>query len=319
MQNNTLRGITVAQCVSCLSAHDNILILTHARPDGDTIGSGAALCAALRQTGKSAFLYPNAQVGGRLMPYFSPYAAHDTFEADYVVSVDTASMDLVPSAYTGTIHLSIDHHPSNTFYAAQTLLSAQSAACGELVFQVISEMQVRITPEIADLLYIAISTDTGCFCYDNTTAETMQIASALIQAGAKHTYLNKILFRTDSFANVKIKGLVNSSITLHYHGKVAVATLTLDMMQEVMAEEDDCENLSALPGRIAGVSVGVLIREVTKEQYKVSMRTTSDMNANEICSKFGGGGHARAAGCTIFDTYEGAKQKLLSVIGEVIG
>lgn len=163
--------MTTAEAAACLAAMDQVLILTHVRPDGDTIGSAAALCCGLRALGKTAYLLPNPELTATYVPYAAPYLAEADFAPAYVVSVDIAALSLLPEnarPYQDRIALAIDHHPSQEFFARETCLEADSAACGEIVYDILRQL-TPLTPEMALPLYVAISTDTGCFVYSNTT------------------------------------------------------------------------------------------------------------------------------------------------------
>ena len=155
--------MTTAEAAARLAAMDQVLILTHVRPDGDTIGS--AVCCGLRALGKTAYLLPNPELTATYAPYAAPYLAEADFAPAYVVSVDIAALSLLPEnarPYQDRIALAIDHHPSQEFFARETCLEADSAACGEIVYDILRQL-TPLTPEMALPLYVAISTDTGCF------------------------------------------------------------------------------------------------------------------------------------------------------------
>ena len=192
--------MTTAEAARLLLGWDRLLLLTHVRPDGDTVGSAAALCRALRDLGKTAYLLPNPELTATYAPYAAPYTAPEGFVPDRVVSVDIAALSLLPEnarPYGERIDLAIDHHPSQGFFARETCLEADSAACGEIVYDIITRL-TPVTPDIALPLYVAVSTDTGCFVYSNTTARTHRIAAALMDCGIDAAPVNKALFRTTS-------------------------------------------------------------------------------------------------------------------------
>ena len=162
--------MTPQEAAALLQARDHILILTHRRPDGDTIGSAAGLCAALRQRGKEAYVLYNEEITESTRPYAAPYWAPEGYEPAFVVSVDIAARQLfhgASEAYIDRVDLAIDHHPSQEFFAQETCLDARRAACGEIVYEICAALG-EITPEVALPLYAAVATDTGCFVYANT-------------------------------------------------------------------------------------------------------------------------------------------------------
>ena len=163
-----------------LLQRDGFLILSHIRPDGDTLGSGSALCSALRRMGKTAYVICNPELTERYAPYVEPFSAPEGFVPSCVVAVDIAAPNLFPKNFSGAVDLCIDHHPSNTGYAGRTLLRAEKSACGEAILELIECMTGSVTQEEANLLYIAVTTDTGCFQYSNTNAATLRAAARLL-------------------------------------------------------------------------------------------------------------------------------------------
>lgn len=312
--------MTINEAAARLRGKDNFLLLTHTRPDGDTLCSAAALALGLRALGKTAFLLPAPEATEKFTGYITPLFPDDAFLPDTVVAVDTASESLFPEnalQYTGSVHLCIDHHGSNTHYAAETCVLPGCAACGEVVYRLLTALNVPIRAEIASLLYIAIATDTGCFVYANTTADTLQIASALVAAGAENAKLNKIFFRTKGRARIEIEGLVLAGLEFHQNGRVAIATICQEMLKKTGANEGDLDDIAAIPNQIEGVLVGITVKERPDGSCKISVRTNPGINANDICAKFNGGGHAMAAGCTINAGVAETKRRLLRAIEEV--
>ena len=305
-----------ARAAHLLLGWDELLLLTHVRPDGDTVGSAAALCQALRDRGKTAYLLPNPELTATYAPYAAPYAAPEGFVPRHVVSVDIASLSLLPEnarPYQDRIDLAIDHHPSQEFFARETCLEAQSAACGEIVYNIISLM-TPITPEIALPLYVAISTDTGCFVYSNTTARTHRIAAALMDCGIDVAPVNKALFRTKSAVRLAMESRMAADMELYDQGRVVVMQIPLSLRQEFHATDADIEELSSLAALVEGVDCGVTLRELEPGKIKLSLRTGPRVNATAVCRRLGGGGHRAAAGATLSGTMAEAKAAVLAAI-----
>ena len=297
--------------------HNDFLIVTHKNPDGDTLGSAAALCSALRRSGKTAFLYPNKQTTEKFRRYTGAFFAAENYSATSVISVDVASPDMLAEGFTGKIDCCIDHHPTSTGLGQVNLICPEKSACGEIVLTIIENIHRGLTKEEADLLYIAISTDTGCFQYANTNASTHTAVSKLLRYGADNATLNLTFFRKVRKARILLEGKIFSSLFFHRDGSVVVATVTKSMMQDCEATEEDCDDLASLPGRIEGTLVGITIREKDNGSSKVSVRTSAEISAIEICSYFGGGGHSMAAGCTIEANPQKARELILAVVDEV--
>ena len=200
-------NFTVEQTGEFLKDHDGYLILTHVRPDGDTVGCAAALCRGLRDLGKTAHVLPNPETTSLFSPYLEGLLAPEDFCPETVVSVDMAARGLFPDnaqKYLARVDLAIDHHPSQEFFAQNTCLDAGRAACGELMYDILQGI-TPITREIALPLYVAVSTDCGCFVYGNTSAGTHRVAAALMDTGIPTAELNKRHFRTKSFKRLRLE------------------------------------------------------------------------------------------------------------------
>ena len=215
--------MTAQECSQLLLSKNNILIITHANPDGDTLCSAAALCSALRRAGKRANLFKNPAVTAKYMPHVEKYFAPKSFKSKYIVSVDVATEKMFAEGFDGAIDLCIDHHPTNSHYAKKELVCPDKAACGEIVLAVIKEMCGGITQEEADLLYIAVTTDTGCFQYLNTNAATFRAAAELLEYGADTGMVNVKFFRKASRARLKLEGMIYSTMGFYRDGKISVA------------------------------------------------------------------------------------------------
>ena len=305
------------QAAKELLTHENILLLTHCNPDGDTVASAAALCSALNRGGRTAYLYRNEQISEKLLRYCERYFAPEGFQPKYVVAVDVADEKLFAKGFAGKVDLCVDHHPTNTGYAAQTLVRPEKAACAELVLELIQCMNGELTKEEATLLYIGLSTDTGCFQYANTNAAAFRAAAELLRMGADNAKINWIFFRKVSVARLKLESMIYSGLRFYRDGKIVVATVTRRMLAESGAGEDDLDDLAGLSGRAEGAVLNITIREQPDGSSKISVRSNEEVSSSAICAVFGGGGHEMAAGCTIFGSTDKAREMLLNVIDEV--
>lgn len=308
----------IKETAAFFMAADNYLIVTHKNPDGDTIGSAAALCSALRRAGKTAYLFPNPQVTEKYMPYVQVFLAPEGFCAETMVAVDIADKDMVPKGFSWDFDICVDHHPTNPFYAKQNCVDRSAAACGMIILELIESMSGTVTKEEADLLYIAVSTDTGCFRYSNADSRCFLSAAKLLEYGADNTQLNKKFFMEFSRARVMLESLIYSGMSFHNSGKTAVAMVTKEIMEKSGATQNDCDDLANLPGRIEGVAVGITIKETDDGKSKISVRTGENVSASDICVRFGGGGHIRASGCFIDAAPSEAQQQILAVVDEVL-
>ena len=312
--------MTVKEAAAWLGSHDRYLILTHKRPDGDTIGCAAGLCRGLRGLGKTAHICPGTGETHLFTPYLEGLRAPEGFQPETVVSVDIAARGLFTD--TGKpwlergIDLAIDHHPSQEFFAKETCLDASRAACGEIIYEILAQLG-QVNAETALPLYVAVSTDTGCFQYGNTTAHTHRVAAALMDTGLDVFPLNKRHFRTKTWARLQVERLIVERMHRYEDGKIAVAPVSLSLLDEAGATEEDMEDIAAFLGQIEGVETSVTIRELADGGCKLSVRTSGGLNATKVCAVLGGGGHAAAAGCTVNVGLKEAEEQILAAIRQV--
>ena len=288
------------QTAEWLMEREDFLILTHVRPDGDTIGCAAGLCLALRGRGKTAWVLENPEATSLFTPYLEGLTAPEGWSPDTVVSVDIAARGLFPEnarCYLERVDLAIDHHPSQEFFARETCLDAGRAACGELIYD-IAGLLGPVTREMAVPLYVAVSTDTGCFVYGNTTADTHRTAATL--------------------KRLRIESRIVEGMELFDGGETAVAAVDLAMVAQLGADERDLEDIASFVGQVEGVKNAITIRELRPGTCKLSLRTDPEvLNASRVCALLGGGGHAAASGATVEGSVEEAKRAILWAIEQV--
>ena len=315
-----MNTITTAQAAEFLQAHDNYLILTHLRPDGDTIGCAAGLCRALRQAGKTAYILENPEATELFTNYIEGLTIGTDYTPETVVSVDIAARSLFPEPakpYLDRVDLAIDHHPSQEFFARATCLDSKRAACGQLVLEIVKQF-TDITPEIGEALYVAISTDCGCFQYSNADAAAHRAAAELMESGFDPYPVNRKFFRTKTFKRLKLEGLLTAGMELRDGGQTALVFLTRAIIEEVGASERDMDNISAFVGQIEGVRNGVTLKETADGHVKHSPPTApAPLKAPSVCAPRGGGGPAPAAGAMVEGTMETVRQRVIDAIEQV--
>lgn len=312
----TVKAIDFHEAAELLSENDRFVIVTHSNPDGDTLGCAFALFGALKKAGKTAKV-----VSEKPIPEIFSYlcAEGDSFEGnETVIAVDVADaklMGALEASYGKRTLLCIDHHPSNTGYAENLLLCPKAAAACEIVLRLIKEMKIDIDGNIADALYTGITTDTGCFRYSNVTADTHRFAGELIEKGADHVKIDTLMFETKSMSYFLLEKKALENMELLFDGRVAIISLTKKMFDESGADEEAANAIKSIPRQIKGVSIGITLRE-DDGVFHVSMRTDEPYDASEICRRFGGGGHARAAGCEISLSEDESKKEIIKVLRE---
>jgi len=310
--------MTINDVSSLLKNSDNYLILTHIRPDGDTLGSAAALCRTLRRIGKNAFILQNAGVTERFSFIVDPLIAPCSFAPENVICVDIADTQLFPEnakKYADKIFLSIDHHPSNKMYAEINYVDSKAAATGEIVADIINALtDDPFDTETATALYAALSTDTGCFRYANTTSHTLRIAADCFDAGINAPAMNRAFFESKTKARMLLERKLYDDVRFFCGNHIAAAFIDRAFIDDIAATEDDLDNLSTLIRQIDGVDIAICIIETAEGELKASVRTSKSVNASDICLGFGGGGHARAAGCT-FPAGSSMKDSIEKLVG----
>ena len=288
--------MTRNECAVWLLSHDNFCILTHVRPDGDTMGSASALCVGLRQMGKTAHLLYNDGVSPFLDRCQVGLTKQWPDEGDTLVTVDVAAPRMLPDncrCLQDRMQLRIDHHASATSFTEQELVDASSAACGEIIYDVLMDMGAEMSKEIAWRLYIAISTDTGCFRYSNTSAHTYRVAAACAETGAELYPITQELFDTTSISELKLQNWMVDHAVFLCDGRAAVCAIPAELEENVSKE--DLEGVSGFLRSLEGVVISATIRQ-TETGSKMSVRAVPGFDAAEVCKKFGGGGHKGAAG-----------------------
>ena len=313
-------SIDIKTAAQMLKEMDDIVILTHQNPDGDTLGSAFALYYTLSAKGKRVRVVNEKPIPKKYAFIYDGYTEVD-FEEKCVVAVDIASTSLFGKGlegYADRVDLCIDHHKSNTNYAKNTLLSSSVAAACEIVYDVILEMDGVISDKALLCVYTGVSTDCGCFKYSNTTIRAHEIAAHAIERKIDIYRINQLMFECKSRAQLEIEKVALSNLEFYFGGKCAVIVVPFELLEETGAEECDLDALPSMTRQIQGVEVGVVIKERNKGEFKISLRTGKSPDASAICSEFGGGGHAGAAGCTIYGDADNAKKLILEVIGRYI-
>jgi len=318
---------TFAEIGQALRDHQTFAILSHVRPDGDALGSQLALALSLEQLGKTVRVWNE---DGMIEKYnFLPRAAllskppAQKEEVDLVVALDTAVQTrlgtAIESVGSARMLINIDHHPSNPRYGDLVFIDPVSPATGQILFELISDQKLPMTPEIAENLYVAISTDTGSFQYPNTTARTFEIAAELIRAGVDVGRVSQLLYENYPRRRVELLRELLGTMRFAGQGRVASFSLSLAMTKRLGVLPEDNEGLIDHLRAIRGVIVAVFFEELPEGKVRVSMRSkSSEADVCAICMKFGGGGHKLAAGARVRGTLAEVEQKVLEAICDVV-
>lgn len=314
-----MKNLTRADAAEFLRHRDHFVILTHVRPDGDTVGSAAALCLGLRNLGKTAHVLHNPGVTPRYAWLHEGLTVETVEEGDTVVSTDVASPGMLPPEFqylVGRVALRIDHHGSATSFSELELVDPNSASCAEVVWDVLACMGVSPEPKLMDALYVGLSTDTGCFRFANTTAHTFRVAAACAQYGARVFELNQQLFETNTLGKLKMQGWIVENMQLLGNNTMAICAIPKAVEEKLGVSSDDMDNISNFPRTVAGVNVAATLREAEGGIVKLSVRAVPGYDATKIAEPFGGGGHKGAAGGTMHTTMEEAVKAVKKVMLE---
>ena len=314
------KEISLQETGRLLLAAENIVLCTHVSPDGDTLGSTLGLARFLRQQGRQVTVYCDDVINKSLsfIPGIELCQRPEEgtrVQTDLLVVVDASSFDrvgLVSEAVEPKVMLNIDHHISNTRFAEYLYLDAKAAAVGEVMCDLFEAMHWPLDEEIAVCFYTAITTDCGSFRYANTTPKTMRNAAKLLEYGVQPNEISDCL-DVRSRETVELLAKVLPSLSFAYEGKIAYITITNDLYDK----DAQTDSFVSYPRYIEGVDVAVMFKAVEPEVTRVSMRSKT-VDVADVALSFGGGGHLRAAGCTIYAPVEQAREQLLAALGKLV-
>lgn len=313
---NSCINFTLKDSVKFFKNNNNFIILTHASPDGDTLGAGYALYYGLKQIGKNAEVVCPDLIPSKYS-YFLCETDHITREDATIVAVDIADKRLLGSLeeeFGNAVDLNIDHHISNTKYAKALYLEGDASATCEMIYELLLKLKVKLNDTIAKALYTGIATDTGCFKYSCVTAKTHKIAAALYNYDIKADDINKVMFDTKSKNVLSLERMVLDTAEYHFNDKCMIVIITDDMQKATGCTGPDLEGITNISRSVEGVLAGVTIKQTDTNAYKVSLRTYDPLNASIICKILGGGGHKNAAAATLCGNLDEVKTKILQAV-----
>lgn len=306
-----------------LNGRERLLITSHLKPDGDSIGSQMALALALRALGTHVRVVNRDTPPAPLMafPGVSDIEVAEAVEdpVDAVVVLECG--DLARTGLRNLSHrfiINIDHHPGNAMFGAVNWFDPAAAACGEMVFELVNGLAVALTREIATHVYLAILTDTGSFHYSSISPRTFDICRQTVEAGVDPVAVARSVFDSNNLGRLKLFGAVLSSIELDHAGELAVIYLDRQMARASGGTYDDTEGLINLPLTVREIQAVVFFKEIGGNAYRVSMRSKGDIDVGAVAKAVGGGGHKNASGCTVEGPYPEVRARLVKLIGHAI-
>lgn len=328
MATREYRSLDQAEALALLRVPAPTLICCHARPDADCLGSAFALSLWLSSMGSPARVVCADEIPerlrflvGDLQESILPASIPAEFADARVISADTSApsqMDKLFPIFGDRVSLMIDHHAKGEPYADHLIM--QTAACAEIVQDLIALSGVEVPQKTAELLYAGIVSDTGCFRHSNVTRETHLHAAALVETGLDVAEMTRKLFETKSFAQMRAEHAGFERLSLYREGRVALVTFPLALREEMGLADEHLGTLIDVARTVSGVLVAASLRETEKGVYRGSLRANADLDVAAVAATFGGGGHKRAAGLTIHaEGMEEAANKLLAAIGDMGG
>lgn len=315
-----MMNLTRAECAQWLLERDNFLILTHRRPDGDTVGSSAALCLGLRKLGKTAYVLENPEITPRFAALHENLTIPEPLPGQVIVSADVASPSMLPESFAPLAELTslrIDHHGTGTAFAPAQCVDGGSASCAELVFDILGKMNCPMDAAIANAVYTGLSTDTGCFRFANTTAHSFAVAAACAEAGGDIFAMNQAYFETNTRSKLQMQGWIAANMRLLLGGRVALCAIPKAVEEEIGVTADDMDNIASFSRTVEGVKMAATVRQGTPGQIKLSVRSVPGLDSAAVTARFGGGGHAGAAGATFCMDWEEAVEAVEKAMLEV--
>lgn len=300
------------------NAQGSLLVACHRTPDGDTLGAGLAVCLWLRELGKDARVYCADPVPAayRFLPGAGYVSAVWGDRPAVAVAVDCAGVDRIHPdggqllAGAGLV-INIDHHATNPHYGTLNHIVDDAGSTCELVAEMLLEDGRCVNKDIADCLYTGIVTDTGQFAFDYTRPESLRTAARLMECGAAFESICSRVFRARSLSKTRLIAAALSSLRLFASGKIALVRVPQAMLQAAGSSADECENIVNFTVEIDGVEVGILLRETVAGEWKVSYRSSGDVDVSVLAKGFGGGGHRKAAGCTLPGPADEAERRVV--------
>lgn len=290
--------VTLRQMAALLKEQGPYRIVYHIRPDGDCIGSAYALAMALQSIGKACAVAGDYPVPGPYLP-FAEKLREDSPESPLNIAVDASSPDRLGSFGALPFAFCIDHHLHNSVPAKYTYAEDTAGACSEIILKLIEEMGVTVTKEMADLLFLALVTDTMCFCTDDTTQQSFQTAAALAGYGADIVGIARKTMFLRSRQRLALEEKLQNSFHYTCGGLVLTGLITLQDLAEADIQDCELEGINSFIDRVEEVLIGVTIRELPDGTTRCSFRTKGRLSADEICRSLGGGGHFHAAACVL--------------------
>ncbi len=294
----------LGQIVEVVRARPRFVISSHARPDGDSIGSQLAMAYALRDLGKDVRVINQDSAPPPILsfPGVGGIEIADRVEGSFDAAIIMECGDLTRTGVAGLERffvINIDHHPGNTAYGQINWFDSSAAACAEMVFDIVRALGVPLSVEIATHIYLAILTDTGSFHYSSISPRTFDICREALEAGVDPVLVARNVYDSNNMGRLKLFGAVLGAMRIGGSGRIAIVYLDHDMARDAGGTYEDTEGLINLPLTVKEIQTVVFFKQIQDNEYRVSMRSKGDIDISAVAKEYGGGGHRNAAGCNV--------------------
>lgn len=311
--------MSLSEISAALKSGRRFLLTTHKDPDGDGIGSMLALGRSLSMVKKEVVLFAEEPLPPPYDLLKGAEGVADRVEAkedfDAVIALDCAEESRLGNLNGCLAHrkllINIDHHETNDFFGDLNLVDPGSSSTGEVVFGILKQTNLPIDFEVAENLFVAIQTDTGSFRYSNATPSAFKAAAELMEYGVKPWEVSQKIMDHYPQSRLSLLQLALDTVEFHHQGRIGLMTLSSDLYDKAHADRVDGERFVDYPRYVEGVEMAVLIRQIGEDNYKFSLRSNDQLNVGKLALKFGGGGHARAAGFEAHGSLESLKKDFL--------
>ncbi|MBI3606317.1 MAG: bifunctional oligoribonuclease/PAP phosphatase NrnA [Nitrospirae bacterium] len=318
------------KAIQAIQKNQTFMVTTHCNPEGDALGSSLALALFLNQLGKKARVVIKDPI-----PYFLDFLPEKGLITQS--SAIPGRFDIICVCDCGDIErtgyfknpgpgekidypagevINMDHHVTNTNFGTINWIEGEASATGEMVYDLIHAMKGSITPAIATAIYTTIITETGSFHYSNTTPKMFKIAAECAETGIDINLIARGIYDTSSEGRLALLGMVLNTLEVSHSGKIAHISVTGEMFKKTGTSPEDTENFVSFPRSIKGVEAAILFRENSPTEYKISLRSQTALDVSEVAHSFGGGGHRKAAGCTVQGALADVKKKVIQALGK---
>lgn len=318
--NNKLKEIA-----KILMTSKSVLLFTHINMDGDTLGSSVALCIALRKLGKQAHILIEDDIAAFLQFLDNNYCTYDKNiieNPDICLCIDCGDVDRFKKRkekyFEGKQKGCIDHHITTEPFADFNFIDPTASATGEIIYDLLKELPVEIDKEIGSAIFAAITTDTGNFQYSNTTKKTHLIAAELCDYDVDYNEISVELYQNDRLEKLLLRTKALQEMKVFADGQAVICGVTQKILDETQGKMEETEGIIETLRNISGIEIAVFVKEIGEKKCKVSMRSKKFVNVAEMSQKLNGGGHARAAGCTVLQSFEETKETMINLVKEYL-